>query len=226
MLQGASLFFSCLAIGKFGKTYHNCNKKAKELFNQYCEHFQVNPQDFEGVELTDFPQPEKYYETQLFAMFLKEDGTAKTLFLSQSSFPTKIYMNVYENHLSLITDHKMYSKQDICNHCDKLFAEMRNLNKHQTKCDTTVEYAYPGGIYKINCLYLRNWRKGAYGLGLDQVEELDSEGGTSWNKVHVPVSFSVGCNLKGVEMVHVLSKDLEELTAKLVGALFEMADKK
>ena len=36
-------FFRCLAIGKFGKTYHNCNQKAKELFNQYCEHFQVDP---------------------------------------------------------------------------------------------------------------------------------------------------------------------------------------
>ena len=102
-------FFRCLAIGKFGKTYHNCDQKAKELFNQHCEHFQVNPQDFKGVELTDFPQLEKYHETQLFAMFLKEDGFAKTLYLSQSSFPTKIYMNVFENHLSLITDHKIYS---------------------------------------------------------------------------------------------------------------------
>ena len=36
-------FFRCLAIGKFGKTYHNCNHKAEELFNQYCEHFEVNP---------------------------------------------------------------------------------------------------------------------------------------------------------------------------------------
>ena len=78
-------FFHCLAIGKFGKSYHNCNQKAiiKELFNQYCEHFQVNPQDFKGVELTDFPQLEKFYETRSFALFLKEDGSAKTLFLSQ-----------------------------------------------------------------------------------------------------------------------------------------------
>ena len=108
-------FFRCLAIGKFGKTRHNCNCKAKELFNQYFEHFQVNPQDFKGIELTDFPQLKKFFETQLFAMVLKEDGTAKTLYLSESSFPTKIYMNIYKNHLSLITDIKMYSKQFICN---------------------------------------------------------------------------------------------------------------
>ena len=59
-------FFCCLAIEKFGKTYHNCNQKAKKLFYQNCEHFEVNPQDFKGVDLTDFPQLEKYYETSLF----------------------------------------------------------------------------------------------------------------------------------------------------------------
>ena len=119
-------FFRCLAIGKFGKTRHNCNLKAKELFNQYCEHFQVNPQDFKGVELTDFPQLETFYETQLFAMFLKEDGSAKTLYLSQASFPSKIYPDLYQSHLSLITDIKMYSKQFICNRCQKVSTKMSN----------------------------------------------------------------------------------------------------
>ena len=39
--------------------------------------------------------------------------------------------------------------------------------------------------------YQRDFRE-----GIDQVEELDSEEGTFWNKMHVPVSFSVGCNLE------------------------------
>ena len=95
-----------MAIAKYKFTRHNCNRKAKEHFDRSCEHFQVNPKDFKGVELTDFPQLEKYYETQLFAMFLKEGSLAKTLYLSPASFPTKIYMNVYENQLSLITDSK------------------------------------------------------------------------------------------------------------------------
>ena len=243
-------FFRCLAIGKFEKTRHNCNRKAKELFQDYCQHFQVDPKDFKGVELTDFPQLEKFYETQLFAMVLKEDGTAKTLYLSQSSFPTKIYLNVFKNHLSLITDIRMYSKQFICSRCDKLFAEMRNLNQHEPRCDGTVEYAFPGGVYKnkssifeeLEEMGVRVQEEDKYEMwfacfdfeayqrdfheGLDQVEEIECEEGTSWNKVHVPVSFSVGCNLEGVKTKHVSSKDPGELTAKLVGTLFEMADKK
>ena len=36
----------------------------------------------------------------------------------------------------------------------------------------------------------------------------------------------MGCNLEGVETVHVWSKDPEELMAKLVGTLFETTDRK
>ena len=55
-------FFRCLAIGKFGKTYRNCNQKAKELFNQYCEHFQVKPDEFKGIELENFYTLENFYK--------------------------------------------------------------------------------------------------------------------------------------------------------------------
>ena len=220
-----------MAIAKFGKTRHNFNLKAKELFNQYCEHFQVSPQDFKGVELIDFLQLETFYETQLFVMFLKEDGSAETIYLSQASFPTKICLNLYENHLSLITDIKMYSKQFICNRCQKVSTRMLDSKQHQSKCDANVKYVFPGGVYRnklsvfeeleemgvqvreedkyekwFACYdfeaYQRDFRE-----GIDQVEEIESEEGTSWNKVHVPVSFSVGCNLEGVETVHVSCKD-------------------
>ena len=243
-------FFRYLAIAKFCKTRHNCNLKAKELFNQYCEHFQVNPQDFKGVELIDFPQLETFYETQLFVMFLKQDGSAETIYLSQASFPTKIYLNLYENHLSLITDMQGYSRQFICNRCDKVSTKMSNHLRHQSKCDAYVKYVFPGGVCRnilsvfeeleemgvrvreedkyekwFACYdfeaYQRDFRE-----GIHQVEEIESEEGTSWNKVHLPVSFSVGCNLEGVETVHLSSKDPEELTAKLVGTLLEMAKKR
>ena len=201
--------------------------------------------------MTDFPQLEKYYETCLFAMFLKEDGTAKTLYLSQSSFPTKICMNVYQNHLSFITDIKMYSKQYISAHCvatnfsvkcrvstniNQSVAELLNililvaytknklsvfeeLEKMGVVVDEEDKYEKWFACYDFEA-YQRDFRE-----GFDQVEELDSEEGTSWNKMHVPVSFSLGCNLEGVETIHVLSKDPEELTAKFVDTLFKMADK-
>ena len=41
----------------------------------------------------------------------------------------------------------------------------------------------------------------------------------SWIKVHVPVLFSVGCNLEGVEMCHVSTKDPGELVSQFVDIL-------
>ena len=55
-------FFRCLAIGKFGKTYRNCTRKAQELFKEYCDHFQVDAKSFQGVRLEEFPQLEQVYQ--------------------------------------------------------------------------------------------------------------------------------------------------------------------
>ena len=52
------------------------------------------------------------------------------------------------------------------------------------------------------------------------------EEGTGWNKVHVSVSFSVGCNLEGVETEHRSSKDPSELLSQFVDVLMDMAKKK
>ena len=64
------------------------------MFEDYCERLTVIPNEFRGVELTDFPLLEKYYEVQLFGTPLQEDGSAKTIYLSQSSCPNKVYFNV------------------------------------------------------------------------------------------------------------------------------------
>ena len=72
----------------------------------------------------------------------------KSCTFHKSWFPNKIYLNVYQNHLSLITDHKMYSKQYICNCCEKVSKKMSHLLHHQSKCDFTVKYIFPGGVYK------------------------------------------------------------------------------
>ena len=231
-------FFHCLAIGKFGKTYHNCNQKAKELFNRYCEHFQVTPDEFKGIELEDFHTLENFYEVQLFAMSLK-DLLAETLYLFQTSYQIKIYMNVYEHHLSSISDPNMYAKSYVCIRCGKVSTKMSNINRHQLKCDGKVKFSLPGGIYKNNPSMFEELER----LGCQNIEEEDKTGkwfacfdfeayqrdfddrvddmemlqeGTSLDKIHVPVSFSVGCNLEGVETEHWSSKDPGELLSQFV----------
>ena len=60
----------------------------------------------------------------------------------------------------------------------------------------------------------------------DEDNSLEVEEGMSWNKVHVLVSFSVGCNVDGVETCHVSSMDPGELVSQFVVILLEMGEKK
>ena len=72
----------------------------------------------------------------------------------------------------------------------------------------------------------------AYQHGFDEkvdgAEEnsLEVEEGTSWNKVHFPVSFSAGCDVDGLETCHVSSKDPGKLISQFVDILLEMGEKK
>ena len=69
----ALCLFRNIALGLDKCTLKNCNAKAKELFESYCEHFRFKPDEFQGVELEEFPQLENFYQVQLFAMSLQED---------------------------------------------------------------------------------------------------------------------------------------------------------
>ena len=42
----------------------------------------------------------------------------------------------------------MYSKQYICSRCDKVSKKMSDHLRHQSKCDITIKYIFPGGVYK------------------------------------------------------------------------------
>ena len=119
----------------------------------------------------------------------------------------------------------MYAKSYVCNRCGKVSTRMTDNNHHQVKCDGKVKFNLPGGIYKNNPSVFEDMVM----LGCQNIEEEDKTGkwlacfnfeayqldfddrvddvemlqeGTSWNKIHVPVLFSVGCILEGVEMEH------------------------
>ena len=100
----------------------------------------------------------------------------------------------------------MYSKEYICNRCQKVFAEMRNLKHHETKCDANVKYVFPGGVYKNKLPVFEELEEMRVGVreedkyekwfscydfevyqqdfceGIDQVEGIEAEEGTSLNR--------------------------------------------
>ena len=70
-------------------------------------------------------------------------------------------VNLCGEHLSLITDHLHYAKEFVCKRHGKVSNRMSNNLRHERKCDGTVKYKYPGGVYRNT---------------LSIVEELESNG--------------------------------------------------
>ena len=146
----------------------------------------------------------------------------------------------------------MYSKQYICSRCAKVFTKMSNHLRHQSKCDGTIKYVLPGGVYKnklsvfeelekmgvlvqeedkyekwFACFDFEAYQRDFYEkVDVGEENSLEVEEGTPWNKVHVLVSFSVGYNVDGVETCHVSSKDPGELVSQFVDILLEIVEKK
>ena len=139
----------------------------------------------------------------------------------------------------------MYSHRYVCTRCDKLLCRMQKLKQHQPKCDGAVKYMYPGGGYKnkpsifeeleqigvrVNeedkcekwyaCYDFEAYQR-TFDANVDDDQMMEE--GTTWNNVHIPVSFSVGSNLDGTETFYVSDKDLAHLVSKLVRKLLEIA---
>ena len=126
--------------------------------------------------------------------------------------------------------------------------DVENNICHQMKCDASMRYVYPGGVYKsassvfddlklvgfdmnpeercevwFACFDFEAYRHN-FQEGVDEVNDIEE--GAVWGKIHKPVSLSVGSNLEDVETVHVPSKDPGDLLSEFVDVLLEMADKK
>ena len=80
---------------------------------------------------------------------MKEDLTAEFVQRSCELYKQTIKLNIYENHLSLITDFDFYCKVFKCDRCELLFCRKHsNFLRHTRTCESGVKNLYPGGIYK------------------------------------------------------------------------------
>ena len=110
-------FFRCLAIFR-GADRRRCNRAAKQLFYEYCTHFDVS--EFSGVSLFDFVELENFYKINIVAYEL-ENNKAKIIQRSRELYNETMKVNVFKNHLSLILDFEKYCRVYQCIHCDKLW---------------------------------------------------------------------------------------------------------
>ena len=78
---------------------------------------------------------------------LKEDGSCEVIYLSQLPYKP-MYLNLYENHFSYISNIDSYSKRYQCMVCKCIFNVLSNYKRHVDTCCLEIKEYYNGGKLK------------------------------------------------------------------------------
>ena len=79
---------------------------------------------------------------------LNPNGTLSLIFESLSQDTNIMYLNIYQDHLSYVTNFKKFAKKYECLKCSKIFIKLWNLKRHITVCYDRTKYIFSGGFYK------------------------------------------------------------------------------
>ena len=99
-------FFRCLSTFRCTDK-RLCEQDAKQLFTAYCKRFHIDPDQFQGVLLIDFPEIVDFFEINIVGYEL-QDKNAKLIQRSRELYDETVQLNVFKNHLSLIVDFEKY----------------------------------------------------------------------------------------------------------------------
>ena len=230
-------FFRCLAVFR-GADRHRCNRAAKQLFYEYCNHFEI--EKFSGVSLYDFVELENFYKINIVAYEL-ENSKAKLIQRSRELHKETMKVNVFENHLSLIIDFEKYCSVYQCKHCDKLWYRNSDYYRHTKTCTTTVYESFPGGVYhNPHTIFEKLEQIGIHVPKQDRIypyyacydfeaylcrDQLPENGPKlMFEARHVPMSVGIASNVPGFEegKCFITSGDEKELIQNLIDYLEDL----
>ena len=221
--------------------YHARNRKlvkvgVESLFKEWCEYLGMKKQptlvEFQGVQFNELPKFEDCFKVALNIYEQHEETMAvTTVYISKTSYKEKINLNMFETHLSLITNMKLYAQKFICSKCARHFTRLWNLQRHLKSCANNTRFCYPGGYVKRPTNVFEEIR--FYGIeveetGYDKFATFDFEAilekctdnrtdKQTINAVHRAVSVSVCSNVDGFkEAINFISSDLECLLGKMI----------
>ena len=138
LYQDNLCFFRALSIVLSCTCNKNCRcnspnlSKTRQLFQLWKEKtlFTGTPKSFQGIKLEDLLSLESLFSVSIRVFSLQHNGVGSCIWSSKSQHKTKLLLNLYENHFSLIKDLSSYTKSWICQHCKNNFAQSSNLKRH------------------------------------------------------------------------------------------------
>ncbi|UMM32809.1 hypothetical protein L5515_006485 [Caenorhabditis briggsae] len=226
-------FWYCVAVAE-GCREDRASRKAKELFANFygAEKRVTNYVGFDYVNELD--KYEKFNED--FAVNIVSYYEDKTIsYVRKSSYNASrkpIYLNLYFDHFSYITDLSKLSSIFMCQRCGSKFKDNFNLDRHHETCTLTQEDVF--------CKHPTLWKKDrnliveladTYGVDVDFkydymiTFDMESRMQKMSDKVsdkltytmkHIPTSVAIATNVPGFEDdKFILNEDPEQLVKEM-----------
>ena len=222
-------FFRCLARHR-GQDLNSLETYTNTLITEVENH---TGQSFKnGVNISHIPVLEVFFKVSVNIYSLQEDGSCEVVYLSSLSYPS-MYINLYKNHFSYITNINTYSKRYQCMMCETIFNRADNLKRHTDACCTEIKEYYNGGKLRpaetifdwlekvgINVPEKNRYYRFVSVFDYETIQEKTDQNlkGRDIKSIHVPASFSICSNIPGhTEPIHKVSDgDSQKLVDKMV----------
>jgi hypothetical protein len=161
-LQKNMCFFSALAQSKCDTPNERVQAsifyRISALFDRwvdYCSTHLPNRvitsmEEYQGFLIDDIPHAEECYSVNINMLELHADGSACSRYHSMTKHDDTVYMNMYQNHISLITNVENYANRYVCQMCDRIFRRRSSMIRHSTTCGVRVKHKFPGGFFKYH----------------------------------------------------------------------------
>ena len=178
--------------------------------------------EFQGVDLSDVAFLEECFEVSINMYELRASGECTLEYISTENYSQIINLNLYKNHLSLITNLDMYSNRFVCALCGKMFKKKYGLKKHNSSCLWKTKHRFPGGYYKHYKSIYEELEEVGIHVPLDlrvypffavwdmeaMLECIPEEGNKlRYSHRHRPVSCSIASNVEGYKEACCLVND-------------------
>ena len=242
--------FRCLATHR-GHQRDRLETHTKELFNKWVEYIQhkcpdntisSNARDFKGVELSQLAYFEKCFKINVNVFRLQEDQSALPVYKSLCHFKDTMHMNLFDKHLSYISNLNAYTQKYQCPACQMHFKYVQNMRRHRQKCQGRTKHQFPGGFYSSpKTIFDKLEEHGIIVPAEDRIfpwflvfdfeamlistQEPKSEK-LIWAAEHVPISVSICSNVDGFQTPFcIVDPNTNDLVAQMVRYMTKISDK-
>ena len=118
----------------------------------FSEWHDLNIEEFEGLDINLLYHFELCFKVNINVFQINSDGFCYAKYRSRSNYlmwgkKNTMNLNLYEKHLSYITNLRVYSQKYECKNCKRLFKESFNYMRHKKNCLYASKLRFPGKFY-------------------------------------------------------------------------------